>query len=87
MILDAGDGLSSETQEYNPTPIINEMRGFVEAWRNLPNTDQWLVSPETARLLQHWRHYPWRCSTWVWDGRDKPTLNYASARFSDGNMM
>jgi hypothetical protein len=23
---DAGDGLSSEEQEYNPTPIINEVR-------------------------------------------------------------
>ena len=26
MIFDGGDGLSSEAQEYNPTPIINEVR-------------------------------------------------------------
>jgi type III restriction enzyme len=52
-----GDGLSTPEQEYNPTPIINEIRGYVAAWRNLPNPNQWQVTPETARLLQHWRHH------------------------------
>jgi type III restriction enzyme len=52
-----GKGLSSEKQEYNPTPIINEVRTYVEVWRNLPNPDQWLVTPETARLLKHWRSH------------------------------
>src|SRR5690348_7297554 len=46
-IFDRGNGLSSAEQEYNPTPIINEIRTYVEAWRNLPNPDQWLVTPET----------------------------------------
>ena len=57
--LSLGDaaGLSSSEQEYNPTPIINEVRTYVETWRNLPNPDQWLVTPETARLLKHWRHH------------------------------
>jgi type III restriction enzyme len=55
MVFDGGDGLSSEEQEYNPTPIINEVRTYVETWRNLPNPDQWLVTPESARLLKHWR--------------------------------
>lgn len=50
-------GLSSADQEYNPTPIINEVRQFVETWRNLPNPEQWQVTPETARLLQHWRKH------------------------------
>ena len=27
------------------------------AWRSLPNPNQWQVTPETARLLQHWRHH------------------------------
>jgi type III restriction enzyme len=58
MVLDAGDDLSSAEQEYNPTPIINEVRTYVETWRNLPNPDQWLVTPETARLLTHWRSHP-----------------------------
>ena len=30
---------------------------YVETWRNLPNPDQWQVTPETARLLKHWRHH------------------------------
>jgi type III restriction enzyme len=57
MVLDGGDGLSSEEQEYNPTPIINEVRNHVKSWRALPNPEQWLVTPETARLLAHWRHH------------------------------
>ncbi len=55
MLFDAGDDLSSKEQEYNATPIINEIRTHVETWRNLPNAEQWQVTPETARLLKHWR--------------------------------
>ena len=60
MVFNRDDGLSSEDQEYNPTPIINEIRSYVDTWRNLPSPDQWLVTPETARLLQHWRHHPFQ---------------------------
>jgi type III restriction enzyme len=56
-LFEDAEGLSTAEQEYNPTPIINEVRGYVETWRNLPNPNQWQVSPETARLLQHWRHH------------------------------
>ena len=55
--LGVGNGISTAEQEYNPTPIINEIRGYVASWRNLPNPNQWQVTPETARLLQHWRHH------------------------------
>jgi len=51
------DSLSSAEQRYDPTPIINELRKNVEDWRKLPNPNDWLVTPETARLLQHWRHH------------------------------
>ncbi len=57
-VFDEGEGLSSTTQQYDPTSIINEIRGYVDAWRALPNPSQWQVTPETARLLQHWRHHP-----------------------------
>src|SRR6185437_745888 len=57
MVLGGKDGLSTADQEYNPTPIINEIRQHVAAWRALPNPDQWQVTPETARLLRHWRHH------------------------------
>ena len=49
--------LSTRDQRYDPTPIINELRTHVDAWRALPNPNQWQVTPETARLLQHWRSH------------------------------
>ena len=55
LVFDEGKGLSTETQQYDVTAVINEVRGHVESWRNLPNSNQWQVTPETARLLQHWR--------------------------------
>jgi type III restriction enzyme len=58
LVFDEGKGLSTEKQQYDPTPIINEVRGHIEAWRALPNPNQWQVTPETARLLEHWRHHP-----------------------------
>jgi len=53
------DAISSSDQRYDPTPIINELRSSVEKWRKLPSPTDWLVTPETARLLQHWRHHPY----------------------------
>ena len=29
----------------------------MDQWRNQPNPADWQVTPETARLLQHWRHH------------------------------
>jgi type III restriction enzyme len=51
-------GISTAQQQYDPTSIINEVRGHVDTWRQLPQPGQWQVTPETARLLQHWRHHP-----------------------------
>ena len=58
MVFDEGKGLSTQEQQYDPTSIINEVRQNVNQWRAWPNPNQWQVSPETARLLQHWRHHP-----------------------------
>ncbi|MGA2663155.1 MAG: DEAD/DEAH box helicase family protein, partial [Verrucomicrobiota bacterium] len=57
MVFDEGKGLSTKEQQYDPTSIINEVRQSVDSWRALPNPNQWQVTPETARLLQHWRHH------------------------------
>lgn len=57
IVFDEGEGLSNKAQQYDATSIINEVRGHVDAWRALPNPNQWQVTPETARLLQHWRHH------------------------------
>jgi type III restriction enzyme len=55
-IFDEGKGLSTQEQQYDPTSIINEVRDHVDAWRRLsPSQSQ--VTPETARLLQHWRQH------------------------------
>ncbi len=58
MVFDEGKGLSTQSQQYDPTSIINELRQNVDLWRALPNPSQWQVTPETARLIQHWRHHP-----------------------------
>ena len=58
ILFDEGKGLSTKDQQYDLTSIINEVRGQVISWRTLPDPIQWQVTPETARLLQHWRHHP-----------------------------
>ena len=92
LVLGSRDGLSTEEQEYNPTPIINEIRSHVEAWRNLPSSDQWQVTPETTRLLQHWRHHrfhdirPFFCQveaveTAIWLAEVAPKAGRRGAKF------
>ncbi|MDQ2775908.1 MAG: DEAD/DEAH box helicase family protein [Acidobacteriota bacterium] len=55
---DEGLGLSSEAQQYEETASrISEVRYHVDQWRRLPES-AWGVTPETARLLKHWRHHP-----------------------------
>ncbi|MFZ1220794.1 MAG: DEAD/DEAH box helicase family protein [Chthoniobacterales bacterium] len=56
LTLDEGLGLSSQDQNYDTTSIINEVRSLVDTWRLL-KPHQWQVTPETAMLLEHWRHY------------------------------
>ena len=55
--LDEGKGLSSDKQQYAQTSLINDLRVQVDKWRRSPHPNDWQVTPETARLLQHWRHY------------------------------
>ncbi len=92
LTLGDSQGLSSEEQEYNPTPIINEIRTYVERWRSLPNPDQWLVTPETARLLKHWRHHkfegvrPFFCQieaveTAIWLTEVAPKMGASAGKF------
>ncbi len=49
--------LATKDQRYDITAIINEVRAHVGRWRALDNGSDWQVTPETARLLQHWRHH------------------------------
>ncbi len=54
---DEGKGLSTEEQKYDPTPIINQLRRHVDQWRKFKDPNDWRVTPETARLLKHWRDH------------------------------
>nr|MBP7615760.1 DEAD/DEAH box helicase family protein [Steroidobacteraceae bacterium] len=56
IVFEEGRGLSSAAQQYDLTSIINQVRQQVDSWRKLPSS-QWQVTPETARLLEHWRHH------------------------------
>ena len=56
-VFDEGKGISTKEQQYDPTPIINALRRDVDKWRTLKNPNDWKVTPETARLIQHWRHH------------------------------
>jgi type III restriction enzyme len=57
LVFDEGEGLSTQEQQYAHTAILNGVREHVDKWRRLPNPNDWHVTPETARLLQHWRHH------------------------------
>ncbi len=54
--LDIGEEVSTEDQQYHST-IINGVRAEVDKWRTISNPSDWGVTPETARLLQHWRYH------------------------------
>src|SRR6266852_1754653 len=57
LVFDEGKGLSTPAQQYDHTAIINAVRQQVDQWRCLPHPNHWQVTPETARLLQHWRQH------------------------------
>ena len=54
--LEIGHEVSTEDQQYH-SAIINGVRAEVDKWRSIPKPSDWGVTPETARLLQHWRHH------------------------------
>ena len=94
IVFDEGKGLSTKDQQYDPTSIINELRQHVDRWRELKNPNQWQVTPETARLLQHWRHHnfssvrPFFCQleaveTAIWLTEVAPVAGKAGRRFLD----
>ena len=87
-VIDEGLGLSTEEQQYDVTAAVNEIRRRVDEWRNIPGPNNWGVTPETARLLLHWRqhkfsHYrPFFCQieaveTLIWLTEVAPRLGMA----------
>lgn len=85
------EGLSTQEQQYH-SAIINGVRAEVDKWRALKNPNDWKVTPETARLLQHWRHHnfagvrPFFCQveaveTAIWLTEVAPQIGKAGERF------
>ena len=57
IVFEAGaEALGTKAQQYDLTEFIGGVRQHVDRWRELPET-AWRVTPETARLLRHWRKY------------------------------
>ncbi len=46
---------SLDLETYTDHQLINEIRGYLSAWRAVPNPADWGVTPATQRLLEHWR--------------------------------
>lgn len=58
LVYNEASDISTDEQQYEKTAaVINQLRQQVDRWRALPDPAQWKVTPETARLLQHWRHH------------------------------
>jgi adenine-specific DNA-methyltransferase len=51
IVFNEGKGLSTKEQQYDPTSIINEVRGHVDAWRTLSSPNQWQVPEVIERCL------------------------------------
>ncbi|MEW6766282.1 MAG: BPTD_3080 family restriction endonuclease [Pseudomonadota bacterium] len=94
LLFDEGHGLSSQDQQYDHTAIINAVRQEVDKWRAIPTPNDWRVTPETARLLQHWRHHkfssvrPFFCQieaveTAIWLTEVAPQIGATGKRFLD----
>jgi type III restriction enzyme len=85
--------ISTQVQQYH-SAIINSVRAEVDKWRLLKNPSDWRVTPETARLLQHWRHHkfsgvrPFFCQleaieTAIWVTEVAPQLGKTGQVFID----
>ena len=57
LVFDEGLGLSTDQQQYDHTALINAVRREVDKWRAISDPNRWQVTPETARLLRHWRNH------------------------------
>jgi len=95
LVLGDSKGLSSAEQQYEETTFfINELREQVNRWRAIPDPSTWRVTPETQRLLQHWRHHqfsnfrPFFCQveaveTLIWLTEVAPKMGREGRRFLD----
>ena len=90
----AAQALETEAQQYDLTALISGVRERVDRWRKLADPNFWRVTPETARLLRHWRSHrfgdirPFFCQveaveTAIWLTEVAPTLGKEGRKFLD----
>ena len=91
---EAAAALGTSEQQYDLTAFIGGVRQRVDRWRELPQPGQWRVTPETARLLRHWRSHrfsdvrPFFCQveaveTVIWLTEVAPQLGREERRILD----
>ncbi len=84
----------TDDQQYDLMQTINGVRRQVDRWREIPDQNQWRVTPETARLLRHWRHHqfsgirPFFCQveaveTAIWLTEVAPNIGQVGRGFLD----
>ena len=89
---EAASRIATADQQYELAQTINDVRSALDRWRDLPDSGQWQVTPETARLLRHWRHHefshfrPFFCQveaveTVIWLTEVAPASGNAGRRF------
>ena len=54
------EGVTTAERQYDTTSMVNAIRAQVDQWRLIPDPAKWRGTPETARLLQHWRSHPFQ---------------------------
>ncbi len=93
LVFDEVENLATAEQQYEHTAVIQELRQKVDRWREISNPNDWNVTPETARLLQHWRHHPFAAirpffcqieavETAIWLTEVAPQLGKSGERFT-----
>ncbi|MCY4212141.1 MAG: DEAD/DEAH box helicase family protein [Gammaproteobacteria bacterium] len=92
LALDAeSEALETREQQYQLIALIDSLRQELAQWRALPEA-RWRVTPETARLLKHWRHHPFTdlrpffcqveaVETIIWLTEVAPSLGKGGSRF------
>ena len=56
-LAEATIAVREDSQKYELAQIIGSVRRAVDRWRMQPDETRWGVTPETARLLKHWRRH------------------------------
>ena len=87
------EALDTGNQQYELIALIDGLRREIAQWRELPEA-QWRVTPETARLLKHWRHHPFSdirpffcqieaVETAIWLTEVAPAIGNRGSRYLD----